>query len=118
MKGFLLLFRDRVVMADFLHCDKNECVVAFQDKCDVLIHEEMMALKRALRPCERDVRFDEDDPCTPEAQKELDRARKAVEDKRKQYDCVSGRRVFRVPRDAPEYYYCVKRRDQLVNPKY
>lgn len=118
MKGFFLLFKGRVVTADFLHCDNDECVVAFQDNCDALIHEELKMLTQALRPCERDVMVGEDNPCTSERKNEIARARKAVEQKRKQYDCVGGRRVIRVPRGTPEYNYYVNQGNQLVNRKY
>lgn len=114
-----MLFRDRLVTADFLHCDETACTVRFLDHCHPLIAEEHAELSKAELSLDRRCCDDYTPGIKKDCPKEvLERVRVAAEKlaaKRAKYDCTSAERIIVVPRGTPEYDYY---RKAMLDKKY
>ena len=116
-----MLFRDRLVTADFLHCDETACTVRFLDLCHPLVTEEHTELSNAQwlleRRCYDEYTIGIKKDCPKEV---LERERVAAEKlaaKRAIYDCTGGERIIVVPRGTPEYDYYRKAMLRTVDKK-
>jgi hypothetical protein len=119
MKGFLLLFKGRLVETRFLHCDDMTCTVSFVDDCFPLVEQEHKAASTAAlyveRTCYDDYTIGMKPNCPAHLIEASREASRILREKMARYDCTNNDRTIVALRGTPEYEYYAK---QVVKDTY